>query len=336
MQNQNNEEKIEEQEVNLIDYFHIALRYKWLVLFIFIGVFTLVNIYTIRLPKIYRASARILLEDKKPETMFYTTFTNSKTFLNNNMEILTSYPLLGIANQILQKNQNYKYFPISETANPSGYLKSRMTVASQRDTDILTISVESTHSLEAMAAANAIANALMQANTNHARVEFKNTREFLAKQLDEAERRLRDSEEELRNYKIENGISELTEETKALIEKSSDLEATLSDAQTELDVATKHLNFLKSELSIQDSLLLDVNTIITSPLLEQLRNEIVTNQTQYVSLLTKSGYSPNHPELKELENSIENAKKRLKTEISRIISVKVGASVAVGSTANFQ
>ena len=326
MQNQNYEEKIEEQEVNLIDYLHIALRYKWLVLFIFIGVFSLVNIYTIRSPKIYRASARILLEDKKPETMFYTTFTNTKTFLNNNMEILTSYPLLEIAHQILQKNPNYKNFPISESANPPGYLKSRMDVSSQRDTDILTISVESTNPVEAMAAANAIANALMQANTNHARIEFKNTREFLAKQLDEAERRLRDSEEELRNYKIENGISELTEETKKLIEKASDLEASLADAQTELEVANKHLNFLKSELSIQDSLLLDVNTIITSPLLEKLRKEIVENQTRYVSLLTRSGYSPNHPELKELEKSIESAKNKLKAEIQRITSVKVGAS----------
>lgn len=319
-------ENLEEQEVKLIDYFHIALRYKWLTIFIFLTVFIISNIYTARSPRIFRASSRILIEDRQADTMFYTTFSNNSSFLNNNIEILTSRPLMSIASQILQKNNEYERFPLSKYADPTSYLKSRISVDSQRDTDILTISFQSTSPEEARAAANAAADALMQLNTNHARVEFRNTREFLEKQLDESERRLRDSEEDLRIYKIENGISMLSEETRQLIEQSSDVEALLSEAQTELSVSNNQLSFLNNELTKQDSILLDVNSVLTSPLLKQLREDIIFNQTRYVNLLTLSGYSPNHPELKDLSNSINNTKKKLKEEIQRITSVKVGSS----------
>jgi len=327
MQNLNIDSHEEENEVKLIDYFHIALRYKWLVIFIFLAVFFAVNIYTARAPKIYKASSRILLEDKQSSAVFFTTISKSASFINNNIEILSSTPLMRIIYQIVQKDNKFKSLPISQIkSDPVPYLKGNISVDSQRDTDILTISFQSTNPEETMIISNAAANGLMQLNTNHARVEFKNTREFLAGQLDEVERRLRGSEEDLRSYKIENGISLLSEETKQLIEQSSDLEAILSEAETELEVADKQLSFLNSELTKQDSILLDVNSILTSPLLDQLRKDVVSNQTRYVNLLTLSGYSPNHPELESLKQEIENAKRKLNEEIVRITSVKVGSS----------
>ncbi|MCD6177151.1 MAG: hypothetical protein J7K29_04865, partial [Candidatus Cloacimonetes bacterium] len=180
--------------------------------------------------------------------------------------------------------------------------------------------------MEAKEAANATANALMQQDTNYARIEFKNAREFLANQLDEHDRRLRSAEEELRIYKIEHGVSMLSEETQKLIEQSSDLTATLSEAETELNVANNHLKFLKEELTAQDESLADVNTVLSSPLLEQLKLETVALQTQYINFLTKSEYSADHPELVALKKSIESAKIKLNEEIQRILQVKSGSA----------
>lgn len=69
-----------------------------------------------------------------------------------------------------------------------------------------------------------------------------------------------------------------------------------------------------------------MNAVLTTPLLEQLRQEIVQNQTRYVNLLTKSDYPPDHPELVNLNRSIESAKKQLNTEIQRVILVKAGTT----------
>ncbi|MDY6915192.1 MAG: polysaccharide biosynthesis tyrosine autokinase [Candidatus Cloacimonadota bacterium] len=144
--------------------------------------------------------------------------------------------------------------------------------------------------------------------------------------LDETERRLRNSEEDLRSYKIEKGISLLTEETSQIIEQSAELEMLLSEAETELAVAENRLKYLTQELSDQDEMLGDVNSILNTPLLDELRKEIVTNQSKYLRLLSKPEYSPDHPELVSLSNQIESAKKQLNEEIQKATQVKAGTS----------
>ena len=320
-------ESIEEQEIKLSDYIHIISRYKWLVSFIFVVVFIATAIYTAKAPRIYKATSKVLIQENMGSDLLFTSFNNKASSINNNIQILQSYPVMEIAHQILRQKSNYDQFPISQIEGSTvRYLQGGLSIDTERETDILIISFESISSAEAKEAANAAAYALMQQDTDYARIEFRSAREFLADQLEENDRELRAAEEDLRSYKIENGISMLTEETQQLIEKSAELSAELSTAETDLEVAIKHLEFLKSELSQQDTLLSDVNSILTSPLLEQLKKDIVLNQTRYVNLLTEYEYSTNHPELISISRSIENAKLRLNEELKRITSVRAGSS----------
>jgi len=320
-------EELEEQEIKLTDYLNIIVRFKWIVASIFLAIFIVSFIYTAKAPRIYRATSKVLLEDKMGSNLLFTSMSNKASSINNNIQILQSFPVMKITNQILSRNPEYKNFPVSQTeGQPESYLKSNLEVDTERETDILIISFNSTNPLEAKEAANAASQALMQQDTDYARREFRNAREFLANQLDEHDRRLRSAEEELRTYKIEHGVSMLSEETQKLIEQSSDLNALLSEAETELDVANNHLSFLKEELSEQDDFLADVNSVLSSPLLEQLKEETVTLQTQYINFLTKSEYSPDHPELVALKNSIESAKMKLQEELKRILQVKSGSA----------
>lgn len=320
-------ESIEEQEIKLSDYIRIISTYKWLVIFVFLAVFAATVIYTARSPRIYKATSKILLEEKTANNLLFTGFSNTASSINNNIQILKSYPTLQLAFQIVKRDNDYDSFPISQIEGSAvNYIRKNLSVETERETDILIISFESTSSVEAKAIANAAAQALMQQDTDYARIELRSTREFLAEQLEDSERQLMAAEEELRNFKIENKISMLSQETEKLIEQSSELSAMLSAAETDRDVSQKHVNYLISELSKQDTFLLDVNTVLTSPLLEQLKEEIVANQTQYVNLLTRLDYPPDHPELVALNKAIENAKQRLKEEIARISSVNTGSS----------
>ena len=319
-------EDFEEQEIKLSDYLNIILRFRWIVATIFLTVFVVSFIYTAKAPRIYKATSKVLLEENMGSNLLFATMSNKTSSINNYIQILQSFPVMTIANQILLRNDGYKTFPISEAEIlPEYYLKRNLSVDTERETDVLIINFESTNPLEAKEAANAASHALLQQDTNYARIEFRNAKEFLANQLDEQDRRLRSSEEELRTYKIEQGISMLSEETQKLIEQSSDITALLAEAETELDVVNSQLEFLKKELAVQDILLSDVNSVLSSPILEQLKGEIVTLQTQYVNLLTKSDYSPDHPELITQKESIEAAKLKLGEEIQRIIKVKSGS-----------
>lgn len=320
------EDQFDEREVNLTDYLNIILRYKFHAIITFIVVMIVASIYTVRQPQIFKGTCKILIEDSMSNDLLFNSFSNKATNLNNNIHILKSRPTLNAAYQLLKSNSEYKKFPISTSDSPLGYLANNMTIDTERETDILIISFESINPLECKEAANALAEGLMQSDTEYARREFRVTREFLANQLDEKDRKLRASEEDLRNFKLENGISMLSEETTVLIEQASELGALLSDAQTELEVAENQLNYLTDELSSQDLLLSDVNSVLSSTLLEGLKREVVENQTTYVKLLTKSNYDPSHPELIALNKSIANAKTKLNEELQRLIMVKKGSA----------
>jgi len=316
----------DEQEIKLTDYINILLRYKWIIISLFIIVMIGAYFYISNAPRIYRSSSKVLIESETSNSLLFNSFNSKAISLNNNIHILKSRPVLEIAYEILSTKKGFEDFPVNNAGNQIGYLRGNLGVDTERETDILMINFESIDPLEAMEVANALAYGLIQQDTEHARKEFTTSRVFLAEQLDEKDRRLRTSEEDLRSYKLEHGVSMLSEETQLLIQQSSELGAMLSAAETELAVADDHLNFLKSELSNQDELLSDVNSILSSPLLEKYKSEIVDNQTTYVKLLTKSEYSPDHPELVSLNKSIENTKSKLNEEIQKIISVKEGSS----------
>ncbi len=315
-----------EEEIQLKDYLIIVMNYKWLILSVFLVISIATAIYTFRLPKIYEASSMVMIEKKSGSDMFMLGGSIGPTTLNNTKEIIKSRPISEIVLSMLKKHKDYKTFPISESKDPIHALMGGIQVDSKRETDILTLKFDSTNPEEAQIIVNAFAKAIVQKKTEYARVELSNIRQFLEDQVSTIKRRLQNSEEDLRTYKVEHGISILSEETKNLIEKSSEMEANLKAAETEYQVAEKKYIYLKNELTKQDSLLGDVNSILNSPLLEKLRNEVVDLQTRLSKLLTKQSYSESHPEIISLTKELERAKKNLKKEIVKNVAVKTGSA----------
>ena len=271
----------QEQEISLMDYLKIILNYRWLVTGIFFFVMVVTIIYTLNSPKIYEASSKVILEDKSPSQDFMLFSQGlSKTSINNTIEIIKSRPVVNLAYQLIQKYPDYDLFPIMKNQNeeffdPINSIINNVKVETKRETDILTVSFESTSPSEAMIIVNSLSEALMQQNTQNARAEFTNIREFLESQLDAITRRLQNSEEDLRNYKIETGVFQLTQETVQMIEKASEANANLQAAQAEYEIAQINLDFLQKDLATQDTLLSDVSLTFSTPYIEQLQQELL-------------------------------------------------------------
>lgn len=329
----NENSTMQEQEISLMDYIRIILQYRWLIVGIFLIIMTATVIYTFNAPKIYQASAKVILEEKKAGLdfmMFSQGLSNSS--INNTIEIIKSRPVATLAFQMMQKYPSFEDFPLlknvnkSENFDPITAMIKSVKIETKRETDILTISYESTDQIEAQVVVNSLADALVSQNTTTARIEFTTIREFLESQLDAISRRLENSEEELRNYKIESGTFMLTEETKKLIEKAADANANLQEAQAELEVTQKNLTYLQNELIKQDTLLVDVGLAISNPLIEQLRTDVVKTQSRITTLKNNNNYSDDHPEIVKLNSSLESAKTKLNTELKKALDVRVGSS----------
>lgn len=319
-----------DQSGKLSEYFRIIMQYKWITIAVFVLVVGLAFLITVRAQKIYRSSSRLLLEDKQ-NTQYFTILSNKRTAVTNQIEILMSPQVMSKALELLKietgkRNIKYEDLPIESSSNPVAYMLGRVSAEIKRDTDVILIHFESNSPDESMLCVNAIGDALLYVNENYAKRELRTIREFLGNTLESVFRRLRDSEEELRRYKLEQGVSILSEETRTLIDRSADLEAKLKDSQTAFFTAQSKLELLRQKLRTQDSLLTDPSSVVTTPLLEELRRNIVELRSRYEKLLARPEYDEDHKVLVDLKKEIDNSQQKLNEQLTRIVSFQDGSA----------
>ena len=311
----------QEQEIKLRDYYRIILRHIKLILIIFVVVMVATIYYTASAPRIYESNGKILLELNKQTDLFFSTGGFGRNDLNNQMEVIKCPSVMESAVEKLKRNPVAENFPILSSDSPSGLLAKEIEVSAEREVDIVDVAFKSTNPNEAQAAVNAVMDSYQDESLKYARAEVTSVREFLEKQLDVTSKKLAISEEDLRAYKIANEVFALSEETKEMIINMVEFEAQLSSAQTELQIVEKKLNYLKSELKKIDEALGEEMESISSPVSEQLRQKLIENESKLAILMTKEGYTENHPQLISLQNEIDNIKRQLKAEIDKILEV---------------
>ncbi|MBW6516580.1 MAG: polysaccharide biosynthesis tyrosine autokinase [Candidatus Cloacimonetes bacterium] len=319
------DEHIHEQEIDLLGYLRIFIKYRWIILISLLFVLALSYFITSRATRIYQASTRILLETTTQSDLFFAAPVSGNTTVNNTIEIIKSRPVLEMTYELTRRHPNFQELPIATSTNPVNYLR-KVQTEHKRDTNILTISFSSTSPLEASLVPNFVAQALIEQITQYERAELNNIKDFLEDQVEIVSTRLRLAEEDLRVFKIEQGVLLLSEETRALINRSADVEAAYEEAVTERNIISQKIDYLRQELGRQDELFIDVNSIITSSLIESARAEVVSIQTRITNLITRNEYPIDHPEIIQLNRQLQNAKDNLNNEIQRVLAVQEGST----------
>ncbi|MBL7108509.1 MAG: polysaccharide biosynthesis tyrosine autokinase [Candidatus Cloacimonetes bacterium] len=311
----------EEEGIKLREYARIIAQHKRIAIAVFIIVIVAGAIYTNNAQRIYRSSGKILLELEKATDLFLTVGGTSRNDLNNQIEVIKSSLVMKRAVRKLQENKQFVNFPILSSENPAGALAGGMAIETEREVDIINISFSSTNPAEAQAAVNALIDGYRELDLRYSKSEATTIRKFLEKQLDITSRKLAISEEDLREYKIMNDVFALSDEAKKLTENMLEFETELRINQTDLQVTSEKLKYLKSNLSKLDEKLGSEIVSISTPLIEQLRNRLIENESKLATFLSKENYNLQHPELLALQKENENVKMQMRTEIDKVLQV---------------
>lgn len=262
-----------EDEIKISDYLAIIYRFKFLVFFIFAIVAIGSYYYTSKQPRIYSAGGKILLEENKggTELLMLGSMGNNQTSLNNNIQIIQSTPVMVSAAQKLVQSNNFSQFslPSSNIAKSSplydryirsiaGTMKGRFKIESIRETDVLTLSYESESPSECAEAINALEIAFQEETTRYARLEFTQIREFLEERVKETKSFLENSEQQLRDFKKANQISELSPASEKLVEQAGTFEADMHTAMTDSLLKATEIDILKRKIMNQNLILNDL------------------------------------------------------------------------------
>jgi len=138
--------------------------------------------------------------------------------------------------------------------------------------------------------------------------------DFINQQLTTTGKELKISENKLEKYRVENNIIEPTRQSESLINRLSDVEVRLSQAQIEKRLIDNIMHFIKhnSNLSSIAPTLRELGSEPTIRLIENLQN------LQRRANELRVEFTPKHPDLKAIYRDIQANKKTILTNIRNL------------------
>jgi tyrosine-protein kinase Etk/Wzc len=341
----------EENEINLRYLVQVVMQRIHVVIIMFLLIFIGTILYTVNQSKVYKSETQILVENGVAAGGVFeqmTPFINNDMVINNEIQIITSrsiaertinsllidYPLDSLylfdrgnlaENQSFStkfKKQLRKMFSRQEEkvltldSKKKSYINrllGGLQVEPVRETQTINISIESLDPNEAAIILNELviqyyANDLERVSNAAGKV-----RNFLEEQIDDVEPKLATIEKQLSDFLEREGVVDLEENAKQLIQKSAEFEAQLFTARAELNIVKQELNYLKDQLDTKQKEALNYRLQVANPLIIGLKEEIARLEKEWISVdQTNINFIQNH-------NRIPVLKKRLDEETSLLL-----------------
>lgn len=207
---------------------------------------------------------------------------------------------------------------VSDEQAPLAYenVVNRITVRPMKDTEILNMFVLAGTPQEAQLLANALSQAFGERLLDIVRAESKETRVFIGERLAEIKRDLDKAEKALVEYKKNNQVVAINEQTKTFVERQSIIKRLETENKLALEAARAKLK--------------TPSIIVDTPVVQQYRARLAEQEAELAGLL--KNLTDQHPRVQNLQASIAENRIKLQTELMRIARGEVSLSETQQST----
>lgn len=328
-----------------------ALLRRWkLVLAIFTITVVVFGVKTFTAPKLYRATAKVLLrrEDRLGElSPTYTRLTQEEE-IKSELEIASSRPVLAKVLDDMLRQRNYaersgvNFMPIvaskhenSGTLNGTAALlsssgvhadtartyemllsdfRNRMTVEAIAGSNVIEISYDDPEPDQAQWLANALAKSYSAYNAQV--YGSQNADQFLQERIQRTYAQLDSMEGRLAQARIALGLVSLDKRESALLEKYKSFDGQLTQIREEREMLAAGIQRLQQVRNGGDSLIIPTADMDNHPAVRQLYGNLLEYRLQRNTLLEK--YRPDHRKVKDLNKSLDGIGQQLTGEIDRL------------------
>jgi succinoglycan biosynthesis transport protein ExoP len=318
----------QEEGIHLLDYWRIIVKRKWIILLCFVATIMSAFLYTMRETPIYKASATLLIEMETPNILPYQDMMEvgnymymSPEFIQTQCSILQSKSLATRVAHALRLGQDPRFQSTrgsnknstgqesvtnrdSEDDTPysaqAGIVLGGLEVQPLKDSHLIQISYNSPDPSLAQRVINTLAEEFIQA--------AQQATEFLKKQLTQLKAKLEKSEENLINYARVNDIMVIGEQQDVVLQKLSELNAALTEAQTERIRKESVYRIVKS---IPDPIA-TFPSVLRNGMIEDLEKRLSGLKQDYARQGSK--FKSEWPAMQEVQNQIDETERQLQKE----------------------
>jgi capsular exopolysaccharide family len=352
------EPKRDEDEIDLLAYWQILLKRRWLVLGILASIVALTLLLTLLTPPVYRATATLQIDREamqvvQVEGMQAQEGANSGDFYQTQYELLKSRALaervadtMNLANASLESLATHSWFSrLMETLRPQtrkqttaaadaartdalrgavGVVQAGLSIEPVRNSRLVKINFDSGNPQFSARVANAISEGFIAQQLERRFDASSYAKKYLEDRLRQLKVRLEQSERQLVSFAQKENIVNTGASGQSLVSQNlSDLNTQLADAQAQRIRAEARWHEAASAGGAALPADMLANSIIRT--LQQQRAEL---QGQYQQKLQV--FKPDYPEMKQLHGQIAELDKQISGELRNIrASVKAEYDAAL-------
>lgn len=200
-------------------------------------------------------------------------------------------------------------------------VRESITVNSLKNTNIIEINAENINPQLASIIANNTASVFVEESRSTNRSRASEAKKFIEEQLTEKETELKRVEEAKLEYKRQENILYLDEETKINIEQLANFQSQEIDVNNQIIEAKAQLAEVHRQLAKQSETYISSETITTNPEVQALQSQLTALEIQLPTLLEK--YSKGSPQVSEVEIKIREIKNMVSEKVAEIVGSKV-------------
>jgi capsular exopolysaccharide synthesis family protein len=326
-------ERPPEGDLDLVRYWHIVLKQRWLIVAFFVMVLVLDLVWTLHQTKIYEAVASIDIEQTTPQVLGSNVqdvvdtgpgYWFAKEYYETQYKVITSRAVsqkvidrLGLADSASREKA-----PRSSSAVAA--LQAKIRVEGLKDSHLVYIRAQDSDPQQAAILANAVAQAYIDQTADQRVEATRNAADWLQGQAGDLKTKLEGSELALYQYKHDQNMLSMSLEDQQ--NTTSQKLKTLSDEITR--VQTKKVG-LQAQVAQIREIQNDAEKnggfraesflpVVQSPLIQALK-QVYFKQEQEVAQLQQR-YEPQHPKLVAAQRELQISRSQLQREMDDIVS----------------
>lgn len=188
----------------------------------------------------------------------------------------------------------------------------RITVRTEKDSEILNIFVSAGSPEEAQMLVNALALAFNERLIDIVRAESKESRIFIGERLSEAKRELDKAEKALVDYRSSNRVVAISEQARAFVDRQATIKKMENENWLALEAARAKMR--------------NYRVIADTAAIAQYRVRLMEAETELAGVL--KNYTDQHPRVKSLKASVADNQNMIKEELARIAQSELTLSEA--------
>lgn len=305
----------------------ILMRRGWYILACAAAVLLPVLYYNSVSVRVYQSSASVIYESPRPP-ISTTPQPNYKypvkeSLLNQIQEIKSRSVALEVAQALPEWAINQ--FPLPKNPKPhfdktsyiAAIIKSNIEAVPMAESEVIQIRVRAENDpLLAMTVANTLCDVLQERNLRIRREGVSDMRTFIEEQREAYKRKLAETEEALRQFKVTNRVTALDKEVEEELQLAKSIEMQYQQAKNERERTQQYLRSVEQEIGRQQQNLAPSVANISNQIIQQLKKQLADLQDSYIKLQLQ-GVPEDNSKMVQMKDDIARIRQSLAEEARR-------------------